>query len=574
MKPLRHLSSISPFIFFPVLLLIRKKTTGKFILLILGLFMLAGCFQFYYKTNTRHTIDAATIQQLQGENKYFILHYRDTAVSLYNIVLSNERIDAKIVALSPNHSEYLNPDKNMIRSRDTTYFPRKPHYRVKATQRFDAFMEVHLYIDENMQEGQAQFSSPLSSFKRIDIYELDAKTTTTNHVLSIVGIVAAPFAILFIAYAITCNCPQVCVNNNGNYQFVSGVYSGSVYSSLERTDYLPLHDLQTINNSFDIKIKNVPDEEQFINRMQLLQVNHPADVNVLADRHGTILSYSQPQAPVKAIINKKTDITSKLSSADDDQYLFDGEKGEKGFSNVVLTFNKPTEAQKAKLIIHGGNSLWSGYLYHSFAELFGTGYEKWRNEKDKADPKEMEQWQMEQELPLMVYVEKNSKWEFADYFAHTGNTASRDMIMELDISSIKTDQVKIKLETVYQFWDLDYTGIDFSENKKLNTAFIDLTKAAKKDGSGQVEKLNAVDQDYCDLKSNEELNLEYTPATLKEGVNSYFFVSTGYYHNLKKYEGTPQVSSLMKFKRAGAFDEFSRQKFEEVQNTLAKVSLK
>ena len=91
---------------------------------------------------------------------------------------------------------------------------------------------------------------------------------------------------------------------------------------------------------------------------------------------------------------------------------------------------------------------------------------------------------------LMVYVEKDGKWLFADYFAHTGNTASRDMIMELDLSDIKTDQVKIKLETVYQFWNLDFAGIDFSENRNTSSTLLVPTKAFKPDGIDQIKSFS------------------------------------------------------------------------------------
>ncbi len=575
MEPLKHLRNITPFLFFPALWLMRKKTNGRIIPFLLVVFVLTGCFQFYYKTNTRHTIDAATIQQLQTAKKYFILHFRDSSVALNNITIKNEKLEADMAEVLPEHTKYLDPDKSTSVIRTTNFSPLKKSYSVKAKDRYNTFMEVHLYVDEDIQKDQTQLSMLFSSFKRIDVYELNKGATTTNHILSIVGLtVGITFAVGLIAFAIACNCPQVCVNNNGNYQFVSGVYSGAVYSSLERTDYLPLYDLQAADNLFKIRIKNVNDEEQFINCMQLLKVNHPADVNVLVDRHGNAFSYSQPQLAIKAIINKKTDITNQLSSVDDDQYLFNSEKGKQGFSSVLLTFNKPSKSQKAKLIIHGGNSLWSGYLYHSFAELFGTGYEKWRNEKDKSDPKDMEQWQMDQALPLMVYIEKNGKWEFVDYFAHTGNTANRDMIMELDVSSIKENTIKIKLETTYQFWNLDYAAIDFSKNKKMNSVIINPSKAVKADGLNQVASLNNVDRSYSTLTSNEELNLEYSPTVSEEGIPSYFFISTGYYHNIKKYEGKPQISELMKFKKKGTFDEFSRKKFEEVQNTLSKVSSK
>ena len=141
------------------------------------------------------------------------------------------------------------------------------------------------------------------------------------------------------------------------------------------------------------------DEEQFMNRVQLLEVSHPAGSNVLLDRHGNIFSYEQPVAPVSVISQKGDDIKKQLAFTDGDQYLFDSEKSENGLSSTVLIFNKPAGSKKAKLIVHGGNSTWSGYLYHSFAELFGTGYEKWKNEKDRSDPKEMEKWQTDQGLP-------------------------------------------------------------------------------------------------------------------------------------------------------------------------------
>jgi hypothetical protein len=180
----------------------------------------------------------------------------------------------------------------------------------------------------------------------------------------------------------------------------------------------------------------------------------------------------------------------------------------------------------------------------------------------------MERWQKAQALPLMVYIERDGKWEFVDYFAHTGNTASRDMIMELDVSKI-THQIKIKLETVYQFWNLDFAGIDFSENIKPEITFLNPVTALKSDGSDQSTMLNGVDKNYAHLTANEELNLKYQPfSTIDNLTNSYFLVSTGYYHNIKKYKVTPQVESLLKFKNKNAFDDFSRQKFSEIQNSL------
>ena len=557
MKPIiDKIYVIAWFILFPLPFFYSSRAARKVLIFFIVLIVLSGCFQHYFKTNTQTSVDASTIQRVMSTNKYTIIHYKNGVKGLMNLSVLNDSLEADIIPIAPEHSRYLNP-------RDGTN-------RVKRWDKETALMEVHLYSPIDITAQQNHLSIPLSSFNRIDIYELDKGATTSNHVISWIGVTAASaFAISLIVLAIACNCPQVYVNNNGDYQFVSGVYSGAVYSSLERSDYLPLQNFTPTANSCGIKIKNVNDEEQFINRIQLMQVTHPANTNILVDRHGKVLSYNKLQLPILAVVNKQTDVAKQLSSVDDDQYSFDSEKSENGFSNVSLTFDKPAEAQKAKLVIHGGNSLWSGYLYHTFAQLFGNGYEKWRNLKDKSEPGEMERWQKEQALPLMVYIERDGKWEFTDYFAHTGNTASRDMIMELDVSDIKTAQVKIKLETVYQFWNLDFAGIDFSENIQPTVNLLNPVKALKPDGSDQSAMLSAVDKNYSYLNSKEEINLEYRLSDVKKEINSYFLVSTGYYHNIKKYKGAPQTEALLRFKSRNAFDDFSRKKFAEIQNSFS-----
>ena len=559
MKPLTNrLAGIASIIFFPLFFFWRKARKNVVATILFLSVLLASCFQHYFVTDTRSKVDAATIQDLMSINKVFIIHFKNRLGELQNLTVSNDNLQADVVNVSPEHLKYVNPETHKTN-------------RVRRIDKVNTLMEVHLYYPQEETADQTHISIPLSGFNRMDIYEFDKQTTTLNHVVSWVGVgLFTSAAVGLIALAIACNCPQVCVNNNGEYQFVSGIYSGAVYSSLERTDYLPLHSLNAADNTYRIKIKNVKDEEQFMNRIQLLEVRHNAGSNVLLDRYGNIFSYEQPLAPVSVNSQKDGDIKKQLAFTDGDQYLFDNEKNENGLSSSVLIFNKPAGSKKAKLFVHGGNSPWSGYLYHSFAELFGTGYEKWKNEKDRSNPKEMEKWQTDQGLPLMVYVEKDGKWLFADYFAHTGNTASRDMIMELDLSNIKTDQVKIKLETVYQFWNLDFAGIDFSENKNISSTILVPSKAFKPDGSDQIKSLSVVDKDYTYLNPSEEIDLEYQQvASNKDMTVSYFLVSTGYYHNLKKYEGAPKVTTLSKFKNKNAFDDFSREKFTDMQRALA-----
>jgi len=546
----------------------------KHILLFVCLSLLAGCFQYYYKTNTRQALALQDMQRFQNAEKYFIIHYTDSIVALSDVRADETRIEGQHVPIRREHLGYLNPDKGKKLQSQDPYQPARSNYRVKAKDRRNVFMQVHLYADQSMPRDQRAVSLPLSTFKRIDAYELDKTATTVNHVLSAacIALGAGSVALLVAAALNPCNCPQVYVKNDTEYQFISGVYSGAIYSSLERTDYLPLGQWQAKDNTYSIKIKNVQHEEQYINRMQLLRVQHPEGVRVLLDRHGRPLTYQKPQRPISVTVQGKPISAQLVAATDKYVYEFNGPAEDDLFSSIEMTFAKPANAQKAKLIVHAQNSPWSGYLYHSFAGLFGTGYEKWRNEKDKSSPNEMEQWQKDQSLPLMVFVERNGKWAPADYFAHTGNTASRDLIMELDMAGTESKTVKIKLATAYRFWDLNYAAIDFSPNATVTTTFINPSNAIKAGCENQVELITSVDDRYSLLAPHEELDIEYNMRP-SEQSETYFFVATGYYHNMKKYEGKPQLATLMKFKNKGEFDRYSRHKYEEMEKMFAKLSL-
>src|SRR5438552_3630737 len=263
--------------------------------------------------------------------------------------------------------------------------------------------------------------------------------------------------------------------------FVSGLYSGAVYSTLERTDYLPLNTVPYDAANISFKIANAKNEEQFINSVQLLQVNHSNNVNVLADRHGNVFPYQKPVEPLSALTGEKNDVKQVLKQTDEQYYSFSNTANENGFSDIRLTFDKPANAGNAKLIIHARNSYWAGLVHKEFIGLFGDDFEKWRAKQEKADPKELEQWQTDQALPLMVYVKTYEGWKFVDYYQLIGNTASRDMIMDIDTKEIPGNTIELKLETAYRFWDLDFAGIDYSNDPNFTTAIIEPAEAIKSD---------------------------------------------------------------------------------------------
>lgn len=554
----KTLSSIAPYIFLPFLVFLRNKTIF-YLSLFFIIVSLSSCFLNFYRTNTNLSISASDASKLNSEKKYFIIHFANSTNGLENAYIKNDTLYGTIVPIIPQHSKYLHPDIGSSKN------------RVRAKDKKAALMEVHLYTNAEHAGGDSLFAANVSSFNRADVYELNKKATSTNHILSIVGVsVVSLYLIAAIALVVACNCPQVYVENNGAYNFASGLYSGAVYSTLERTDYLSLNAIPPDAKNIALKIANAKNEEQFINQVELLQVDHSINTHVLADRHGNIYAYEKTIAPISAFIDDRNDVKNILQQTDERYYSFDNNANKDGFSDVTLTFDKPKTADSAKLIIHARNTYWGGLLHKDFINLFGDDFEKWRAKQEKANPKDLEKWQTDQALPLMVYIKINERWKFIDYYQLVGNTTSRDMIMQLDTKNIQGDKIELKLETAYRFWDLDFAGIDWSNNENFTTTVIDPTLAIKSDSANEKQILLSSDKQYVHLINEEFISFKYSiPQSTNQTEASYFLVSGGYYHSLEPVTGKANYTELYKFKKNAAFDKFSREKYKEVQDVAA-----
>ena len=111
MKPLTNrLASIASIIFFPLFFFWRKARKNVVALILFLTVLLASCFQHFYRTGTQNKVDAATIQKLMSKNKIFIIHFKNRLGELQNLTVSNDKLEADIVNVSPEHLKYVNPE--------------------------------------------------------------------------------------------------------------------------------------------------------------------------------------------------------------------------------------------------------------------------------------------------------------------------------------------------------------------------------------------------------------------------------------------------------------------------------
>lgn len=547
------------FLFLPVLFLfVKRKRKFVYLYLFAVCFFTSGCFQFFYSTNTKTSFNDSTFEKLKNSNKYFIVHLKTGDYALKDLRIDSNQLRADVGPILSEHKNYLDPVAGS-----------SPSYKKKEGN--EVLNEIHIYALSQTLEDSTHLSIPVSTITRVDMYEKNITKTRTNHAISTAAAIIIPIGILVALVAVACNCPQVYAYNGSEYQFKSGVFSGAIYSSLEKTDYLPLEGPSNVNGKFMFRLMNNQQEKQFINQLQLISISHDTADHVLLDRSGIIHTYRTPVSP--AYTSLKSDEDGQVfKQRDGNAFLFNEKSNPaSNFGSVILSFTKPADTKQAKLIVNAKNSFWAGYVFEEFSSLFGDKFQKYQSMQDKADRYKLERWQKEQALSLMVYLETDNGWQLVDYYPTTGNTAGRDMIMALNIPDTKKNDIRIKLESAFMFWELDYVAMDFSSDVNLKPVFIYAANAMNSlHNQNDTANISKIDSHYSIILQDDFLAVEFEVSATASSKNSYFLASTGYYHSLKQYDGKADLAELNHFKKKGYFSEFSEYKFTVVKNLLAK----
>ncbi|PWT70651.1 MAG: hypothetical protein C5B59_19800 [Bacteroidetes bacterium] len=565
-------ATIMILLFLPILCIVSKKRRKAGIIYFMTMIILSlGCFTNFYHSNSKKTVSDSTLLSLQAEHKIIIVSLKNGNYELRNIKIDDKIIEAEVdpVTIDDDRSKYL--------------FPHNSSTQYKHKYKDIVLKTVQIYALSDSLKDSTHLSLPMSSISRVDIFSKDKGRTTANHVLSAIGVVAITAAIVIVIAAATstpstpssstnqnCGCPHVYVYQHNNFQFKNGLFSGAIYSSLEKTDYLPLDSLVNVNGRYKFRIVNSEQEEQKINQVALMKITHDAHTNVLLDRNGHAHTFDQAMPPLSTSLTTK-DAAVTLKNKDGKSYWFNEKHdSNSAFGSVILTFEKPVDARLAKLIVHAKNSSWAAFIFDDFSSLFGEKFQQYQLKQDKADKDKLDRWQKDQALSLMVYVETDKGWQFVDYFPIIGSMGGRDMIMPVSIPPSKQNKVRIKLESAFMFWELNYAGIDYSVDKEVKPEIVPASYAIKSsDSSDQISDLANVDSHYSKLLQNEFISIEFDEHESNQ-TESYFLVSTGYYHSLKQYVGKPDIGMLKQFKKRGFFSEYSEKKFDEAQQLLAK----
>ena len=505
-----------------------------------------GCYN-YFKVRSSEKPTSESITSMVDAGKTIIIHFADKKWVLTDIQINNNN-------LSGNIEDYqMSPTLKPIKADKPNRYMTRP----SMNQRY-LLNEVHLYLDEFTKKGDNQVFIPVSSISKIEIYDKDTASTVGSYFIGGVGFAASAILILGVIVALTKeSCPFIYTSDGNNYQFAGEIYSGSIHKPLERNDYLKL---PTYSNQpvYTLKITNEVREIQHTNLLELLVVDHPDHITLLADKYGRLHSMSHIVAPGKAMSLDGKDVSSQLTSKDD--LFYQSSTAEKDLpkkDGVILEFPNPGKAQTAKLAIHAKNSIILDYMIGQFHESFGNVYDTFMKKQQNAPEAKMRQWALDQGIPLSLYIERNGQWEFVDYFHIAGPMKFKDDVLQFPLKGNESDPLKLKLEFGNFLWEIDYAALDYSPDQLYKTYTIPALTAINEKQENIVKQVSADDQDYyTQPETDNQAIITFNLPENTDQNRTIFLHSKGWYQILHDPKGKPDIAYLKSFQTPGQFNNF------------------
>ncbi len=536
-----------------------------FILLVAACFIFGGYAQKSAEKLEKNQKDS----EINNSEKFIILQSGDQTWYFDNLQLDGDILTGTLNDNLDDHLKYSSPEQ----PEGTKQIEKQNHP--------DIINEVHIYTEDAIPVNSTSASIPITSIEKIELYNTNKKTTTRSWIrgsqLTEGAAMIAAVIISTMRKGMTVHekryprndpgsCPYVYVFDGKEYNFIGEVYAGATLPSLERNDYMPLPGIKSENGQYRIIMANELMEKQYINLAELMVVNHPENVQVLPDKSGKIHSVKNLQVPLSAY-SGNIDYLEQIKEKDNCFYIFNGDNESNDLSSLILTFKKPDTWQTekdAKLIINASTTMWMDYIYEQYSSLFGRHYDDFIEKQNRAPHDKTNKWILEQGLPLSVYHQTEDGWEFIDYYNITAG--QRDMLLPIEISQGEKEKIKIKLECGFNFWELDYAAIDFSDDIQFEVNYIQSAEAIDEKGNDISDQISKDDEIYlCQLNIGEEASLTYDAISVPEKMKQTVILHTkGYYTKIRNYNEKRKLFALIKFKKPGRFSTFSKEHYEEI----------
>ena len=393
-------------------------------------------------------------------------------------------------------------------------------------------------------------SVALSDVRSIEVRQSDAVETTLLvlgvGVLAVLGIAAVAAAVeddsppprpSSNGEPVNFSCPLVYSWDGEGWRLDSGTFGGAFLEPLARTDVDGLEHARAENGLLRLRLANELQETDHVDELDLLVVDHAAGTEVVPDGSGILYEIGPLAAPLSARDDHGRDALAAIRDVDG----WGWESSPTGRdtsvaadirSSLVVEFERPSGSAEATLVIHGNNTPWASWLMQDFIAGHGRETESWYAAMN-SDPVASGALgaALAREAFLSVSVWTGQTWEYRGLVWEAGPEIAKRQALPLDLASVAGETVRVRLESVPLYWNLDQVGIDFSASLAPEARIVEPDRATMENDERDV-LAHLADQDGRELVLEPgdaaELSFQVPPVPAGQ-ARSYLIATTGWY---------------------------------------------
>ncbi len=362
-----------------------------------------------------------------------------------------------------------------------------------------------------------------------------------------------------------CGCPYVYSFDGEKFAVEGEAFSGSIFKAAQRPDWMALNHLKMEGDGCRIKISNELPETDFIDEAKLLVVSHPMGTKVVPSLSGQLHALNDPRPPVSAADYRGGNVLELVKAEDDLTWVSNpfgrNPKNPKDLRDgLILEFQRPAESDFVKLIFNVQNTVWGAYLQAHFVGLQGHQVESWYERLNaSAEARQQLQQAMVREGMLLVQLWDGKNWRPAGFVWEVGINAFRDQLVQVDLSGVPSQTLRIKLESTPGIWMINAAWADFTPDSPVEIEELSPVSAIDNTGMDVKEKLNETDNRHYRMNTGDWAELVFSlPQSKPARDYSFIFRSNGYYLINVPPDGEPQTALAERLiTQPGAFAQYA-----------------
>jgi hypothetical protein len=345
------------------------------------------------------------------------------------------------------------------------------------------------------------------------------------------------------------SCPLVYSWDGHRWRLDSGTFGGAILPTLARTDLDNLDFAVPDGDSVRLRVTNELPEDDHIDALGLLAVDHDPGVSIAPDPDGSLHTVGRLAAPIAAQDFAGREVDARLARPDGwgwESAPVLRDTASQSRDGVILRFTRQAGSDSARLVLDAHTTPWAAHLMRALIQAHGREGAAWFDSL-AADPVLARRMgaAIAAEAFLTVSAWTGKGWEAQGLAWEAGPEVSKRQIIPLDLRRVPGDTIRIRLESAPGLWLIDAAALDFSVEQPI--VVHDLRPARAMDAAGRDIRplIDGTDgREYVTALGDAAEVAFAVPGVVTGKARSYLLRSTGWYRIHALREGAPDRAAL------------------------------